>query len=179
MKHKPFYLVLFLVLILSSDLACGQGSLGAMPKKARTLDDYKHRTLIEIAAAGSDVVSPRDREDKDTTVVSGDILPSRVRVTYKGFVRPLPQSKKDVILRWARQYAGDPAHYTVPYETEMLFIEDGVDHWLTVKKSSLPHFKEELKEGEAVDLYVIRLGGIKSSDKWGWVLLVETFVKPK
>ncbi len=181
MKRKPIYLVLLIALLLGSDLAHGQDSLEAQPKKARTRADYKLRTLKEIGAAGSDLVSETGGEanDEATTRVHGDLLPSRVRVTYKGLARPLAQNKKDVISRWAQRYAGNPDHYTVPYTTEMLFTEDGVDHWLVVKKASLPEFRRKLQRGRVVDLYLIRLGAFKTSGKWRWVLLVETFATPR
>lgn len=177
MRRKPFYLVLFLALVFGGSLAYGQGSLGAKPKKARTPDDYKPQTLKEVVAKVSDAESLRDKQER--IIVHGDILPSRVRVTYKGGARPLPSMKKEVLRQWARLYAGAPEHYTVPYETEMLFTEDGAAHWLAVNKKLLPQFEEGLKEGEAVDLYVIRLGGVRTEGKWEPVLLVETFARPK
>ena len=171
----------FMLLQFVLILACvpgvhdGQDSLGAGPKKPRTPDDYKPRTLKAIAAA-SEAESGRDKNAAE--VVLGDLFPSRVRVNYKGSARPLPQSRKDVIARWARRYAGDATHYTAPYETEMLFNEDGTGHWLAVNKRLLPRFEKELKEGEAIDLYVIRLGGIRTEGEWEWVLLIESFAKP-
>ena len=172
MKHRLFHFVLLLALMLSGDPACGQGSPGV--KKPRTPDDYKARTLKEIAAAGVDEKSRRDKED--TRAIHPDILPSRVRVIYTGSRRPLPQIKKDVIAQWARLYAGSPEHYTKPYETEMLFTEQGVAHWLAVQEKSLPDFEKELKKGRKVDLYLIRLGSSRTTGrKWEPVLLVESF----
>lgn len=115
-------------------------------------------------------------------IVHGDILPSRVRVTYTGSSRPLPEIKKEVLRQWARLYAGAPEHYTRPYETEMLFIENGIEHWLAVRKQSLPHFGQELKQGGGVDLYLIRVGAARASDTapdaWESMLLIESFRKP-
>ena len=176
MKSMLLLFVLLLACALGAGPSDGQDKLGARPKKPRTPADYKPRTLQEIAAA-SEAESRRDGEAAE--VLLGDLFPSRVRVIYKGSARPLPQNKKDVIARWARQYAGDPLHYTVPYETEMLFTEAGAGHWLVVNKKLLPRFAAELKEGEAIDLYVIRLGGIRTEGKWEWVLLVETFARPQ
>jgi hypothetical protein len=96
-----------------------------------------------------------------------------VRVTYKGVTRPLPQARKDVLLRWAQLYAGAPEHYTVPYATEVLFSEDGVEHWLAVRKDLVSQLEKAMKQGEAVDLYLIRLGRVKTADKWEPLLLVE------
>lgn len=177
MKHIPSHFILLLALMLGSNLAYGQGSLGAKPKKPRTPDDYKSRTLKEVTTKASGADSLGNKEE--TMMVEADILPSRVRVKYNGSARPLPQIKKEVLLQWARRYAGSIEHYTVPYETEMLFTENGAEYWLAVRKQSTTHFEQELKKGEAVDLYLIRVGAAKIGDKWEWMLLVESFQKPK
>lgn len=171
MKRKTS--VLLLSLLLSSNVAYGQESLGAKPKKPRTVDDYKARTLKEVTTEGSDVESRSNKEE--TMIVHADILPSRVRATYAGSARPLPQVKKEVLRQWALRYAGFPEFYTVPYETEMLFVEDGAKYWLAVKKEALPHLEQELKQGEALDLFLIRMGAAKTSNEWEAMLLVENF----
>lgn len=176
MKSWPFCFVLFLALMISTDIAYGQNSAGAKPKRARTLADYTRRTFSDIEAAGSSLISGPDNEG--SSFVHGDLFPSQIRLAYKGPTRPLPNNKKDLIRSWAQRYAGDPSHYTVPYQTDMLFTEDGVAHWLTVKNDLLPRLKRELKKGASVDLYAIRLGAIKTGKKWTWVLLVENFAKP-
>ena len=177
MKRKSSHFVLLVALALGGDAAYGQDTLGPRPKRARTADDYKLRTLKEVAAAkGSDAKSLGNKEE--TMIVHADILPSRVRVTYAGSARPLPQIKKEVLRQWARLYAGFPEGFTRPYETEMLFNEGGAEYWLAVRKGSLPHFERELKKGEAVDLYLIRVGAARASGGWELMLLVESFRKP-
>jgi hypothetical protein len=185
MKSRPFHLLLFLPLLLAGGFAYGQGPLEAGPKKTRTPGDYKVRTLKQIAAAGSHLVRAASygtggvREREVLRLVHGDLLPSRVRVTYKGPTRPLARSKKDIISEWAQKFAGNPEYYTVPYTNEVLFREGRVDHWVVVKAASLPEFKRRLKRGSVVDLYLIRLGGFKTRGKWTWVLLVDSFATPK
>lgn len=181
MKHKQMYLAFFLALLFGGNLVHGQDSLGPRPKKARTPEDYKLRTLQEIAEVGSAIASERDDDRKGdaTTLVHGDLLPSRVRVIYKGTVRPLAQLKKDVISQWSYRYAGSLEHYTVQYKTDVLFNEAGLNHWLVVNKRVLPQLKRQIKNGRPVDLYLIRLGAFKTGDKWRWVLLVEDFATPK
>lgn len=177
MKYKLSYVVLLMAFLVGGNFAYGQDSLGAKPKRARTPEDYKPGTLKEVAAQSTDAESRGNKEE--TMRVYPDILPSRVRVTYTGSSRPLPQDKKEVLRQWARLYAGAPETYTEPYETELLFTEDGKEHWLAVRKRSLPQFEKELKRGEAVDLYLIRLGAAKTSDAWELLLLIESFQKPK
>ena len=168
---------LLLALLLSSNLAYGQESLGAKPKKPRTVDDYTARTLKEVTRKDRDVESLGNKEE--TMIIYGDILPSRVRVTYTGSARPLPQIKKEVLRQFALRYAGFPEFYTVPYEIEVLFVENGTKYWLAVKKEPLRHLEKELKQGEEVDLFMIRVGAAKTSDEWESMLLVESFQKPK
>lgn len=175
--RKSSHCVLLMAFLLGCGLAYGQGSLGAKPKKPRTPDDYKPRTLKEIAAKGSGSESRGNKEE--TMRVYGDILPSRVRATYTGSSRPLPQIKQEVLRQWARLYAGFPEGYTEPYETEMLFIEDGAEHWLAVRKESIPRFVRELKQGEAVDLYLVQVGEARTSSEWELMLLIESYQKPK
>lgn len=171
MKRKSSHVVLLLALLLGGHPAYGQDTLGPQPKKARTSDDYKPRTLKELGAEGPDAKRLGNKEE--TMIVHADILPSRVRATYTGTARPLPEIKKEVLRQWARLYAGFPEGYTKPYETEMLFTEDGVEYWLAVKKDA-----RELKKGEAVNLYLIRVGAAKASDgEWESTLLVESFRK--
>jgi hypothetical protein len=174
MKSIVVQFILILACALCAGPSRGQDPLGPRPKKARTLDDYQPRTLKEIGAA-----SKAESSRGGAEVVLGNLFPSRLRVTYNGSARSLPKSKKDVIHSWAQRYAGAPEHYTVPYGTELLFNEGGREYWLAVNKELLPQFKAELKKGESLDLFVIRLGGIRTKGQWEWVLLVEKIAKPK
>lgn len=176
MRHQRLWLTLVVVVMLGSNIVYGQGSLGPQPKKARTLDDYKPRTFKEIIAEG---LERESHDAADKIIVHGDLLPSRVRATYQGSARLLPPGKKDVLHRWAQLYAGAPTHYTVPYTAELLFSEGQRDYWLTVRKESVAQFRKQLKKGDAVDLYLIRLGGLRTGDGVERLLLVETFRQPK
>lgn len=175
MKLRSLFLVVLTALLLGGNFVYGQDLSTAGPKKARTAEDYKPRTLKEIAAMS--LVETRD-ELSGAEVLTGNLFPSRVKVTYRGFQRPLSQARRDVILHWAQRYAGAPQHYTEHYQTELLFREAGRDHLLVVNKSLLPRFKQEIKKGTALDLNLIRLGGFKTKGKWVWVLLVES-IAPK
>jgi hypothetical protein len=177
MNPRRLSLALFAAFMLSAYCTYGQGSAGALPKRARTPADYAPRTLAEIAAAGSQLMSTSDKEG--TTYVHGDLFPSKVTMIYKGSARPVSGSKKDLINQWAQRYAGAPTHYTARYQTDVLFVQDGMSYWFTAGSETVRRFKQEMKKGGKVDLYVIRLGALKNGDKWEWVLLVENFEKPK
>jgi pimeloyl-ACP methyl ester carboxylesterase len=115
---------------------------GPLPKKARTLEDYKLRTLHDLASE----TAGGQGHSQDALVLYGDIIPSRVKVIYSEFSRNIPQIKSEVILQWARKYAGNPDHYTANRETELLFTEDGVEHWLSLPKTLQLQLEKELKK---------------------------------
>ena len=177
MNYRKLHFVLFLLFLLGGSFADGQGVNQAGPKKPRGLDDYQPRTLKEIASMKPDPESLRDKADR--LVVTSDILPSRVQVIYTGSTRPIQQFRKEVIRQWARLYAGFPAHYTEPYQSEALFIENGARYWLAVQKNSRLAAKNQFKKGDVLDLYLIRPGAAISDDSYDWTLLVENFRKAR
>jgi hypothetical protein len=151
-------------------------SPGPAPKKARTPADYAARTLKELDA----LKSRQDLGDKqERMIVHPELFPSRVSVTCHGSERALPDNKREVIRQWARLYAGNPESYTTPYETEILFKENEDEHWIAVPSRRLASMKEELKNGDEVVLYVIRMGKVREGDNWLPVILIEDFARAK
>jgi hypothetical protein len=169
MQSRPLCIIIAASLLFSgfaSSQEIGQPS----NKKPRTLNDYQPRKLKQIYALEPD---PDDLRDKQVRLLTTrDVLPSMVRVTYGGSIRLIPESKKEVIRQWARLYAGSMEHYTEPYQTEMLFTENGVQYWLATPKG-FSLLKNEPKKGTRVSLYLIRLGAAIDGDKYDWTLLVE------
>ena len=171
-------LFLLLLSLTATILVYGQGQ-----KKPRTEEDYYPRSLHDLSALQPPPFAQalKERDNKDLAViVHGDLLPSRVNVVYEGTTRPLNEKKKPVILSWANKFAGAPEFYTTPYQTEMLFTENGENYWLAVRTESLPKFEQELKKGEAVELFLIKMGSVRierTDEKWEPVLLVEKYVK--
>lgn len=165
---------IFVLLLASVGAAYSQGE-----KKPRTEADYRSRTLRELATLQPDYFAndPQSKDPSLRIVVHADLLPSRVKVLYDGTTRPVVENRRQVITSWANQFAGAPEFYTVPYQTEMLFTEDGESYWLAVRKDSLPRFEHELKKGETVELFLIKLGNARINDKLEPVLLVERFGK--
>src|SRR5712691_9959788 len=94
LNHCSLGLALLSFLLLGG-LAFAQEAGQAGNKKPRTLDDYQPRTLKEIVAMKPDPKDLRDKQDR--LVVTADDLPSRVRVTYTGSTRLIPQFKKEAI----------------------------------------------------------------------------------
>lgn len=172
MSLRALHLVLLIALALGGSLAYGQGSLRPIPKRPRALADYTPSTLKEIVALDSQAenLNKEDRGRKQT-----DLLPYRVRVIYTGLSRPIYKRSKDALFRWAQCCAGNPDQFTRPYDTEMRFDENGVAYWLAVRRKSLPDFDKELKEGQPVSLYLIRVVARVMDGNPGSVLLVESF----
>ena len=143
-------------------------------KKPRELADYTPRTLKALSLTQLKEIENMN----ENRLIQSDIVPSRIRVVYEATSRPLSQNKKDLIGDWARRFAGAPETYTRPYENEVTFSEDGEQYWLAIRKEFVTRFEQELKKGETVDLFVIKLGSVRTADQWEPVLLVEKFAKP-
>ena len=172
MRRRSFCVATLVALLLGVGLTHGQDASGPGRKRARTLEDFKPRTLKEIAAAGQGAESRGDKAE--TMTIQGDVLPTRVTVKYAGSWRPLPPHKGEVLRQWARLYAGDHIGYVKPYETELLFTEGGAEFWLAVRRDDgFLQDAHELERGELFELYLIRVGAAKLADKWEPVLLVE------
>lgn len=166
MKMKLFQIVLFFALILIHSVAYGQGF---------PWDEFKPRTLKEIIALDADDV--KRYPDKNRLIIHADPLSSKVRMRYTGESRPIPSTRKEVLKLWTGSLQIDPK-YLEGYENEFLFIEDKTDYWLPVQKKVIGYFDKELKKGDDVDLYLIRVGGIKQvKGEWDWLFLVEEFQK--
>ncbi len=114
----------------------------------------------------------------ETMIVDPNLSPTRVRVTYAGLTRRTPEAKAEVIRQWARLYAGAPETYK-PYEVDVLFTEDGKQYWLTFTQKKLTTFWDSKESSKPVDLFLIRMGAVKTGDKWEPVLLVESFQESK
>lgn len=174
MKTRLSLLVLLLISVSATIPGYSQGE-----KKPRTAADYRVRTLSEMITLQPDYIakSPDYKPENLRIVVHADPLPSRVKVLYDGTTRPVLESRKGVITEWANKYAGAPDFYTVPYDTEMLFAEDGKNYWLVVNKKFLPKFEQELKKGDVLELFLIKFGNSIVDERLEPVLLVERFEK--
>ena len=145
---------------------------GPRPKRARVPADYQSGTLKDLAAKAI------EKADNDTMVIDSDLSPTRVRATYAELTARTPEDKAELIRKWAQRYAGAPETYK-PYEVDVAFKENGDDYWLTFKQKTLESFWKADVLNKPVDLFVIKMGAIKRSDKWVPVLLVESFQEVK
>ncbi len=167
--------LLLLLSIAGAALTYAQGE-----KKPRTIADYQPRTLQQLtnllpetsraALAARGIEGNKDMK----RIVHGELFPSRVKVVYSGTQRPLVEDKRNLIISWANQFAGMPEFYTVPYQTELLFTEGDKSYWLVVHKDLLA---QDWKQGEALELCVIKLGNVRIGAEFEPVLLVEKVIR--
>ncbi|HZE64891.1 MAG TPA: hypothetical protein VE056_13490 [Pyrinomonadaceae bacterium] len=105
--------------------------------------------------------------------------PLRARVIYSGKSRPIPSDKKSLIKFWmqSNKYSEEILKM---FDKEFLFLEDSREYWLPVQNVLIPHFKEEMHEGESVDLFAAWIGiTFAKPGKRQHVLLVNEFEKPE
>jgi len=173
MRNAVRLITLLMMLMTPTLLGYSQGE-----KKPRTLEDYFPGTLQQLSVWLPSYMANEPALKDAVIVVHKDLLPSRVKVVYTGEKRPLHERRQRVIVDWANRYAGAPEFYTVPYETEMRFTENGESYWLAVRKEFVTQFEQELKTGDTMELFLIKMGNIRVDEKLEPVLLVEKFLKP-
>src|SRR5262245_58685587 len=96
-------------------------------KRPRTPEDYKPTSLKDLIALQPYADDLPDKQER--ILITRNILPSKVTALYSGSSRPITADKKEIIRQWAMRYAGSMEHYTEPYQTEMMFEENGVNYW--------------------------------------------------
>ena len=167
-------LCLFILLITGATLAYAQGE-----KKPRTIADYVPRTLQQLANLLPEpfraALAERGVEgNKDLAViVHGELFPSRIKVVYSGTKRPIVEDRRKVIISWANKFAGNPESYTLFYQTELLFTEGAEKYWLAVHKDLVA---QDWKQGDELELCVIKFGNVKIGEVSEPVLLAEMVV---
>jgi len=163
-----------LLLFFLSVTCYAQEATDARLKRARVPADYQTGTLKEVAAKALE----KRVNETETMVIDPDLSPTRVRATYAELTARTPEDKAELIRRWANRYAGAPETYK-PYEVDVAFRENGIDYWLTFKQKTLDSFWKSDALTKPVDLFLIKMGGIKRGDQWIPVLLVESFQEVK
>ena len=152
---------------------------GSEDSSAFPWNDFERRTLQELVKinVAEDADDLKRYPDKGQFVFRGKIMPSVVRVTYTGQSRAIGSERKKFIELFANAYAQDP-NYANLFESEFLFTEGAQEYWLPMQEP-VKAFNREMKKGDAVDLYLIRPGGLRVKDKTDWIFLIEEFQKPK
>jgi hypothetical protein len=141
--------------------------------------DFKPRTLSEIIKqnVGLQKDSMKDVTSKHQIIIDADPLPSVIRMTYTGKTKAISKERKNYLKLWIDSFDKNKVFNEI-YDVEMLVAEDSTQYWLLVQKQLLPAFEKEIKVGEPVDLYIIRMGGFLTESGWDWMFIVEEFRKP-
>ena len=132
---------------------------------------FQTRTLDEIVAATAPGVRP-----DESMFFATDELPSKVRVTFTGQSRPILDKRRSFIDAWFGLYKQDKELAKL-YQREYLYKEGSREWWLPTSTPITKYFDKELKAGEEMTLYLIRLGAYRERDSIDCVLLVEEYQK--
>lgn len=115
-----------------------------------TWSRYRPGKLSDIIKAHTNPVEARDKG------IDLGSDPVRATVTYTGMSRPTVATKQRFIAFYMESL-GTP-EFAKEFETEMLFIEDGVEFWLPVQNVLVSYFRKELNKGEHVTLFANWIG---------------------
>lgn len=163
--------------LLALVAACAPSRDAAGPKRPRMPEEYRARTLAELAALDGGETSLGNKEE--TMRVDGDVRPTSALAVCDGSNRPMPPIKAEVLRQWARLYAGSMEHYTAPYATEMRFTNEGREHWVAVRTSDLQAVSIACDSHRVIELRVVRLGAAIVGDTWEPLLLLESTGEPR
>lgn len=134
-------------------------------------DIFKPRTLKEVTSLTTKAVKPYD-----SMFLATNQLESKIKVTFTGKSRPITDEHRTFISIWAGML-GQPEDYADLYEREFLYKEGDDEYWLPTQEPITKYFDKELKAGEEMTIYIIRIGAHRSKEIVDCVLLVEEFQK--
>jgi hypothetical protein len=143
-------------------------------------DAYKPRTLKEITttiaekALKNPDVELKDEKKNVSVILSYNSFQSRVKAVYTGASRKISEPRKEVIAMWLKT-VNKPKEYLELFDNEYLFTEDKVEYWLPVQKQVAAYFREELKKGDTVTLFVVWLGLRKEKESLDYIFLMNEF----
>lgn len=142
-------------------------------------DKYKPRTLSETISLdpegkNADVIIMK--KDVPQMVAYTNLLYSQVRVKFMNKSRPFSTDRKETLDLWKKTFGIEDKVFEL-YENEYLFKECENDYWIPVQKQVAAYFPKELKEGDMVSLFIIRIGGKKINNNWDWLFLTNEFIK--
>lgn len=132
---------------------------------------FKSRTLKEVVSVTTKAVKPYD-----SMFLATNQLESKILVTFTGKSRPIIKERKTFISIWAGML-GQPKDYADLYQREYLYKEGDDEYWLPTQEPITKYFDKELKEGDEITLYLIRIGAHRSKKNIDCILLVEEYQK--
>jgi Tfp pilus assembly protein PilF len=137
-------------------------------------ESYKPGTIKQIIQQHEPELVTERGQAKTVSIISADSFPSRVKVIYTGESRIVSAKKKELIVDWVISFRYKPETADL-FESELLFKEGSVEHWLPVQKPVIPYFAQELKKGDEVTLLLVWAGARRDPEQTDWVFLVNEF----
>ncbi len=137
-----------------------------MPGIARADFNYKRDRPYSLAQA---VADHTHAEEGDWVIAAGSFK-YRVRVTYTGQQRDIKVSVRQLIANWVKSLDLSPKLLDL-FKQEILVREAGSQYWLPIQEQLFQHVAREVRTGDLVDLYIMRVGSTKTES----VFIVNEF----
>ena len=107
-------------------------------------------------------------------LLSADSFPSQVKLIYVGKPRAVTGRRMELLRKWDKMMRR-PVSLVDLFQTEVLFREGNKEHWLPVQKPLIDALRKEVKPGQAINSYVIFMGGAKLENHWEWLFAMNEF----
>jgi len=119
---------------------------------------YEPRTLDSIVKINRPLTEGVDSK-KAALLLSADSFTSQVRLVYLGKSRPLSDEDKKLLVAWQKALRDTiPPNIVKLFPTEHLFKEGSETYWIAIQKPLLNTLSKEVREGQAVNTYIIFVG---------------------
>ena len=144
------------------------------------MNKYKVGSLKELATIRMQAliktpnVALSGDDGKPIANFSYNSFPTKTKVVFTGESRKTAESTLVLIRLWLTTI-GRSKEDAKLYETEYRFTEDGSDYWLPVQSTLIKHFPNEVKNGEAIMIYVAWVGIKYEKDKPESLTIVNEF----
>ena len=137
-------------------------------------DAYRPGTIGHIIELRDSSIHATPTNQLPTWIMPGNQFPTRAVVMYTGDSRPIDETRREIIRRWALSFGRDSSIAAL-YSREFLFKEGQQEFWLPVQDKVASFFPRELQPGRAVTLYVAWLGAYYAGRDITWAFVVNEF----
>jgi hypothetical protein len=175
MKYTKTTIISIILLYFISVFGCA--STHVMPSQT-TWDRYIPSSLSMIKKEHQYLTSYHDCPAKFNFNLNGKatIQPYRISLIYIDAIREISLHHKDLIKHWGMAFKIDPNPEKL-FLYELSFLEDSTQYWLPVQNQLIPFFKNELKKGDMVNLFIMAIGTLTYPEETDWVFIVNEFRK--
>ena len=112
-------------------------------------------------------------------LLTGDSFPSKVKLIYMGRSRPVGPERQKLLAGWSKALKDSlPPNVVELFKSEMLFKENGTEHWIAVQKPLLEFLPKEVKANQQITGFIIWIGAIKVQGQWDWLFAMNEFDGP-